>query len=91
MWGLVEVYGNVFQDLAALQKIELLPWGWYGLALDESAMEREVELIDRLAGISRNAEAEAIEKLRTLIAEDSRLGVPEQNLKEIVAADLASL
>lgn len=46
-WGLLEVYGDLFQDLAALQKIELLPWAWYGLATDARGLD-EVELIDRL-------------------------------------------
>jgi hypothetical protein len=38
MWGLVDVYGDLVQDLAALQNIELLPWGWYGLATDKSGI-----------------------------------------------------
>lgn len=76
MWGLVEVYGEVFQDLAALQKIELLPWGWYGLAKDEGGFESHVELVDRLAALSSAADAEAIDALRALVAEDERLRVP---------------
>ena len=39
MWGLVEVMGDVFQDLAALQKVELLPSGWYGLDADGDLIE----------------------------------------------------
>ncbi len=76
MWGLVEVYGEVFQDLAALQKIELLPWGWYGLAKDESGLETETELVDRLAALSSAADAEAIEELREMVAGDERLRAP---------------
>lgn len=87
MWGLVEVYGDVFQDLAALQNIELLPWEWYGLALDESAMAREVELIDRLAAISHEANAHAITQLQQWVAADPRISVPREMLDKILLAE----
>jgi hypothetical protein len=86
IWGLVEVYGDIFQDLAALQKIELLPWGWYGLAKDKSGME-ETALIDRLASISSRADAPALEDLRELLARDSRLQVPHEMIATIAARD----
>ena len=88
MWGLVEVYGDLFQDLAALRNIELLPWGWYGLALDEAGMA-ETALIDRLAGFSSRADAQALDTLRAMIVDDSRLAVPEETLDLIVAAEPA--
>lgn len=87
MWGLVEVFGDIFQDLAALQKIELLPWGWYGLALDESAMEREVELIDQLADISRDAGATEMEKLLQLVSTDVRLKVPDETVQQVIGVE----
>jgi transglutaminase superfamily protein len=87
MWGLVEVFGELFQDLAALQKIELLPWGWYGLAKDESAMERELPLLDHLAALSSAADAPAIEELRAVVAGDDRLRVPPETLTALIAAD----
>ena len=86
MWGLVEVYGDLFQDLAALQKVELLPWGWYGLATDECGMT-ERPLIDRLARISSDADAAALETLRAMIAHDSRLGVPNETVETILRAE----
>lgn len=86
MWGLVEVYGDLFQDLAALRKIELLPWGWYGLALDERGMA-ETALIDRLAAISSHADAEALAALEDALERDSRLRVPSAIVAEIVAAE----
>jgi hypothetical protein len=90
MWGLVEVYGDLFQDLAALQNIELLPWGWYGLATDESGIG-ETALIDRLAGISSSADAQALEELRSMIAEDGRLQPPgDDDLKAIVSRERAA-
>ena len=93
LWGLVEVFGDVFQDLAALQKIELLPWGWYGLATDQaenSALHRETELIDALAALSSAADAAAIDKLSAMIAADGRIAVPPGRLEEIVSAERIS-
>lgn len=90
MWGLVEVFGNVFQDIAALQKIELLPWEWYGLAAtDKSAAYKETDLVDQLASISSSADHGAIEALRRLVAIDERLRVPPEKLREIAETDLA--
>ena len=70
-------------DLAALQKIELLPWGWYGLAEVEGACDAEAELIDRLAGLSSAADADALEELRRMVAADARLAVPAETLAAI--------
>ena len=89
MWGLVEVYGDLFQDLAALQKIELLPWGWYGLAKDERGMA-EFDLIDRLAAISSRADATAMAELREVLAGDARLRVPDEAMSAALAADAAA-
>ncbi|MBI2724458.1 MAG: transglutaminase domain-containing protein [Chloroflexi bacterium] len=75
-WGIVEVFGEIFQDLAALQKIELLPWGWYGLALDEATMAREPALVDTLAEISSAATPEALSRLASMIELDARLRPP---------------
>jgi hypothetical protein len=90
MWGLVEVYGDLFQDLAALQKIELLPWGWYGLATDERGMD-ETDLIDRLAAISSRADAAAMSALHAVLASDERLRVPPEAVAAARAADEAAL
>jgi len=90
MWGLVEVYGDLFQDLAALQNIELLPWGWYGLATDEGGMA-ETALIDRLAVISSRADAGALDALREELGRDARLRVPSDALEKFAAADRAIL
>jgi hypothetical protein len=88
MWGLVEVYGDLFQDLAALQNLELLPWGWYGLAKDESGMQ-ETGLIDRLAAISSAADSTALSILHDMLAGDARLRVPEAMIAAIVANERA--
>ena len=75
-WGLIEVFGEVMPDVAALQKVELLPWAWYGLATEEGALERAAELMDGLAALSSVADARSFEALRTLVASDARLSVP---------------
>lgn len=90
-WGIVEVFGDIMQDLAALQKIELLPWGWYGLALDQPACEKESALVDRLADVSSRADAASLDVLRSMIATDSRLGVPAETIAAITSAESAAV
>jgi hypothetical protein len=87
MWGIVEVFGDVWQDLASLQKIELLPWGWYGLATADGAAERHADFIDRMARISSLADADAINELLRLAADDVRLVIPQTVLDAIEAAE----
>jgi len=91
-WGIIEVFGDLFQDLAALQEIELLPWGWYGLAKDDQgACDRESDLIDELASLSSAADAPALDRLNAMIAADPRLGVPTETLAAIVQADIDAI
>ena len=89
MWGLVEVMGDVMQDLAALQNIELLPWGWYGLAEGATEAETDAALVSELAGLSSNADAAALDKLRTMVAADDRIRVPAERVAASLAADEA--
>jgi hypothetical protein len=91
LWGLEEVMGQLFQDLAALQKVELLPWGWYGLAKEQGAWEHELELIDRLASLSIAADAPALVALQGLAAADPRLATPAERVNATLAAELAAL
>lgn len=86
-WGLLEVLGDLLLDLAALQNIELLPWGWYGLAKETGACENEAELIDRLARLSSSADTAALVELRRMTAADARLAVPAETLAAIAAAE----
>lgn len=90
-WGLIETFGDLLLDLAALQNIELLPWGWYGLALEDGACETEAALIDRLAGLSSRADADAIEELRAIVASDARLRVAPAMLASIADAEQPQL
>ena len=90
-WGIIEVFGDLFQDLAALQKVELLPWGWYGLAKDDqAACEREVNLIDELASLSSTADAAALDRLSKMLAADSRLRVPDSTIETIMQSEAAA-
>ena len=91
MWGLVEVFGDLFQDLAALQKIELLPWGWYGLATEDGACESEVELIDALALLSIAADAFALVALRDAAASDPRLAPPLERATAVRTAEMSAV
>lgn len=86
-WGLLEVFGDLMLDMAALQKLELLPWGWYGLAKVVGACENETALIDRLAAISSRADCAALDDLRTTVAADARLAVPAETVESIVATE----
>jgi len=87
LWGLTEVFGDVWQDLASLRKIELLPWGWYGLATADGAAERHADFVDRMAQISSRADPRAIDELGRLAADDVRLVVPLTMLSAIEAAE----
>ena len=80
-WGPVEIFGDIWQDVAALRKIELLPWGWYGMALDESSAERETVFVDRLAAVSSAADPKALTELMELASRDDRLVVPLDRLQ----------
>lgn len=88
-WGLNEVFGDILQDLAALQNIELLPWDWYGLAKEDGALDTELELIDMLASLSSAADEDALRTLRDLVASDQRLRVPEETVATITATERA--
>jgi hypothetical protein len=89
MWGLVEVMGDVFQDVAALQSVELLPWGWYGLAAADDAWSGELDLIDHVALLSSVADVGALSELRKLTAADPRLALPSARVNATRDAELA--
>jgi hypothetical protein len=73
-----------------MQKIELLPWGWYGLALDEAGM-REASLLNDLSEISSWADDTAFTRLQALLAADERLRVPEAAVMAANDADALAL
>ena len=75
MHGMWFISGNVFRDLAALNRVELLPWdGWGLLDTDYSEYgEAELELHDRIAALT-NADDAAYAEMRALY--EDRLRVP---------------
>lgn len=71
------IAGNLIRDVAALNKVELLPWDvWGGMPPpDETLDEEALAFFDRLAALTREPDAE-FAKLRSLYDDDARLRVP---------------
>jgi hypothetical protein len=71
------IAGNLARDVAALNKVELLPWDvWGGMPQpDERLHEEALEFFDRLAALTRKPDAE-FARLRSLYDGDERLRVP---------------
>ena len=65
------------RNLAALNKIEMLPWGVWGAMLgsDEPLHDGQLRFFDRLAALTRAPDA-SFAKLRALSEGDDRLSVP---------------
>ena len=61
MWGLVEVYGDLFQDLGGACRISSCSHGDGTAWPPTRSGIGETALIDRLAGISSSADAQALE------------------------------
>jgi hypothetical protein len=87
MWGLWFVLGNVVRDLAALNKVELLPWDTWGpMRLRQDPDPTEGELIDTVASVMAAGDASAVralydgtDSLKVPAAVfDGRFGVPYQ-------------
>jgi len=74
-WGRAEIQGNVVRDLAALNKLEMLPWDEWGQMTDAYAGRtglRYDELLDEVAVACREDDPD---RLATLFAADD-LAVP---------------
>lgn len=79
MQGLWFIRGNLLRDLAALNRVELLPWDCWGLMLqlgekDESTVE-VLELLDRVAALTQKSD-EAFDELRDVYSSEPTLAVP---------------
>ena len=68
------IRNKLIQDLAALNKMELLSWDCWGIMLDDH-QEESVELLDYIASLTSQSEMD-IEKINEVYAHDS-LKVPE--------------
>ncbi|XXY46011.1 transglutaminase domain-containing protein [Sorangium sp. So ce269] len=78
MRGLWFIAGNVARDLAALNRMEMLPWDDWGatVGLDEPLRDDQLALFDRVAAVTRSPDARFAE-LRSLYEGDERLRVPQ--------------
>ena len=77
MHGLWFVRGDFVRDVAALNRIELLPWDAWGLVegRDEDLSPDDLALLDRLAELTRGDVPE-LERVRALYEGNPRLRVP---------------
>jgi hypothetical protein len=74
--GLWFVAGNLVRDIAALNKMEMLPWDvWGGQPKpDEQLSNEQLAFFDKLAALSREPDA-SFDELRKLYAENQNLRV----------------
>jgi hypothetical protein len=75
-WGLWFVQANVVRELAALNKVELLPWDvWGAMAFQEKPDAATASLTDTVAGVIVAGDVRAI---RTVYEESDDLRVPDK-------------
>lgn len=77
MHGLWFVRGDFVRDVAALNKMELLPWDGWGLAdaPDEALTPDDLAFLDHVAELA-SGDVPAFETVRSLYEADARLSVP---------------
>jgi hypothetical protein len=77
MRGLWFIRGNLVRDLAALNRIELLPWDAWGMMsnVDSDLSEDDAKYLDRVAALTLAGDG-AFAELRTLYDGEARLRVP---------------
>ena len=77
MHGLWFVRGNLVRDVAALNRVELLPWDCWGIieGRDEELSADDLALLDRVAELA-SGDVPEWEVLRGLYEGDARLRVP---------------
>jgi hypothetical protein len=75
--GLWYIADNLVRDLAALNKVELLPWDVWGAqpAINQQLSPEQLEFFDRLAELTREPD-QSFEQFRRLYENDDRLRVP---------------
>lgn len=78
-WGIAEVRGNAIRDLAALNKVEMLPWDEWGrmrASYDGQTGPDYDDLLDTVAATSASNDVAAIEQMYAI----DDLAVPESML-----------
>ena len=92
MWGDWFVRGDLALDVAALQRIELLPWEPFGIArAPYSAISDTPELlalVDHVAALTARGDANAIRELLAIAETDERLRPPASIMEAAREADL---
>ena len=75
--GLWFIAGNLVRDVAALNRVEMLPWDQWGAMPrpKEPLTDDQLAFFDRLAALTRAPDA-SFSELRTLYGGDDRLTVP---------------
>jgi hypothetical protein len=75
--GLWFIAGNMVRDLAALNRIELLPWDVWGIMTmnDADLTDEKLELLDKVAALTLGGD-EAFPEIRRIYESDDRLRVP---------------
>ena len=78
LWGAWFIRGNLLRDLAALCKVELLPWDDWGLILTpfEALSDSELQLLDRVAELTTAPDLD-LAHIRARYLGDESLRVPE--------------
>ena len=75
-WGLWFVQANVVRELAALNKMELLPWDvWGAMTFQEEPDAAAASLTDTVAGVIAGGDIDAI---RTVYEDSDDLRVPDE-------------
>ena len=77
MWGQWFVQGDLVRDIAALNKVELLPWDVWGAMSEpgETPSDSSLRALDEMAALSTGA-APGIAEIRRRFASDARFRVP---------------
>jgi len=83
MWGQWFIKANVGRDLAALNKVEMLPWDGWGRLMGEGASDRDGAYVDEIAALTISGEHDAI---RSRYQSDDGLRVPTRVVSFFTAA-----
>jgi hypothetical protein len=83
------IRGDLGRDLAALNKVEILPWdGWGLIAKDEQELaEDNLALLDRVAAVTA-VDDPPFDEVRAIYEGDARLRVPPEYASDPQRFDL---
>jgi hypothetical protein len=83
MWGQWFIKANVGRDLAALNKVEMLPWDGWGRLMGEGASDRDDAYVDEIASLTISGDHADI---RSRYQRDDDLRVPTRVVSFFTAA-----